>query len=95
MGPGYHRCNRIGRNRHLIEHRSDVNKSIIVQFCLIQLLFSVTFATFQSSLAKYVREFIKYLVRSGPAHWGLEEIDGLLKPPGKASNLLTDHLITG
>ena len=31
----------------------------------------------------------------GPAHWGLEEMDGLLVPPGKASKLLTDHLITG
>ena len=31
-----------------------------------------------------------------PAHWGLlEEIDGLLVPPRKASTLLTDHLITG
>ena len=30
-----------------------------------------------------------------PAHWGLGEIDGLLVPPGKASNLLTNHLITG
>ena len=30
-----------------------------------------------------------------PAHWALEEIDGLLVPPGKASNLLTHHLITG
>ena len=30
-----------------------------------------------------------------PAHWCLGEIDGLLVPPGKASNLLTDHLITG
>ena len=30
-----------------------------------------------------------------PVHWGLGEIDGLLMPPGKASNLLTDHLITG
>ena len=30
-----------------------------------------------------------------PAHWGLGEIDGLLVPPDKASNLLTDHLITG
>ena len=30
-----------------------------------------------------------------PAHWGLGEIDGLLVPPGKAFNLLTDHLITG
>ena len=30
-----------------------------------------------------------------PTHWGLGEIDGLLLPPGKASNLLTDHLITG
>ena len=29
-----------------------------------------------------------------PAHWGLGEIDGLLVPPGKASNLLTNHLIT-
>ena len=29
-----------------------------------------------------------------PAHWGLGEIDGLLVPPGKASNLLTEHLIT-
>ena len=29
------------------------------------------------------------------AHWGLGEIDGLLVPPGKASKLLTDHLITG
>ena len=33
---------------------------------------------------------------SGPAHWGLGEIDGLPVPPGKAStNILTDHLITG
>ena len=30
----------------------------------------------------------------GPAHCGLGAIDGLLVPPGKASNLLTDHLIT-
>ena len=30
-----------------------------------------------------------------PAHWGLGEIDGLFVPPGKASKLLTDHLITG
>ena len=30
-----------------------------------------------------------------PAHWVLREIDGLLVPPGKASKLLTDHLITG
>ena len=30
-----------------------------------------------------------------PAHLGLGEIDGLLVPPGKASNLLADHLITG
>ena len=30
-----------------------------------------------------------------PAHWGLGEINGLLDTPGKASNLLTDHLITG
>ena len=29
------------------------------------------------------------------AHFGLGEIDGLLAPPGKASNLLTDHMITG
>ena len=27
-----------------------------------------------------------------PAHWGPGEIDGLLVPPGKASNLLTDHI---
>ena len=27
-----------------------------------------------------------------PAHWGLRKIDGLLVPPDKASNLLTDHL---
>ena len=26
---------------------------------------------------------------------GPKEIDGLLMPPGKASMLLTDHLITG
>ena len=32
---------------------------------------------------------------SGPAHWSLGQIDGLLVPPGKASKLLTDHLITG
>ena len=31
----------------------------------------------------------------GPAHWGLGEIDGLLVPVGKASKLLTEHLITG
>ena len=30
-----------------------------------------------------------------PANWGLAAIDGLLVPPGKASKLLTDHLITG
>ena len=30
-----------------------------------------------------------------PAHLGLGEIDGLLVPPNKASNLLTDHMITG
>ena len=30
-----------------------------------------------------------------PAHWGLGEIDGMLMPPGKASYLLTDHLISG
>ena len=29
------------------------------------------------------------------AHWGLGEIDGLLLPPGKGSNLLIDDLITG
>ena len=28
-------------------------------------------------------------------YWGLGKIDGLLVPPGQASNLLTDHLITG
>ena len=27
------------------------------------------------------------------AHWGIGEIDGLLVPPGKASNLLTNHLM--
>ena len=26
-----------------------------------------------------------------PAHWGLGEIDGLLVPPGKASNLLVNR----
>ena len=31
----------------------------------------------------------------GPAHWGIGEIDEQLLPPGKASNLLTDRLITG
>ena len=31
----------------------------------------------------------------GPALRGLGEIDGLLVPPGKASNLLTDNLISG
>ena len=30
-----------------------------------------------------------------PARWGLDELDGLLVPPGKASNLLTDHPVTG
>ena len=30
-----------------------------------------------------------------PYMQGLGEIDGLLVPPGKGSNLLTDHLITG
>ena len=30
-----------------------------------------------------------------PVHWGLGVIDGLLVPPGKASKLLTDRLITG
>ena len=36
----------------------------------------------------------KYLKKGSPTHWGIGEIDGLLVPPGKASNLLTDHLIT-
>ena len=31
----------------------------------------------------------------GPCTSRPEEIDGLLVPPGRASNLLTDHLITG
>ena len=31
----------------------------------------------------------------GPRQRGLGEIDGLLVLPGKASKLLTDHLITG
>ena len=35
------------------------------------------------------------VLRWVPAHWGLGEIDGLLVPPGKASKLLSDHLITG
>ena len=26
---------------------------------------------------------------TAPAHWGLEEIDGLLVPPGKACTMLT------
>ena len=30
-----------------------------------------------------------------PAHWDLGEIGGLLVPPGKASKLSTDHVITG
>ena len=30
-----------------------------------------------------------------PRPLGPKEIDGLLVPPGKASTLLTDHLITG
>ena len=30
-----------------------------------------------------------------PRFWGLGEIDGLLVPPGKASKLLADHLISG
>ena len=30
-----------------------------------------------------------------PAHCGLGEIDGLLVSPGKASKVLTNHLITG
>ena len=29
-----------------------------------------------------------------PAHWGPEEINGLLVSPGKAYMLRTDHLIT-
>ena len=31
----------------------------------------------------------------GPSPLGSKEINGLLVPPGKASTLLTDHLITG
>ena len=31
----------------------------------------------------------------GPRPLEPKEIDGLLVPPGKASSLLTDHLITG
>ena len=31
----------------------------------------------------------------GPRPLGTKEIDGLFVPPGKASTLLTDHLITG
>ena len=34
-------------------------------------------------------------VHMGPCPLGPEELDGLLVPPGKASMLLTDHLITG
>ena len=30
-----------------------------------------------------------------PRPLGPKEIDGLLVPPGKASSLMTDHLITG
>ena len=30
-----------------------------------------------------------------PTHWDLGEIYGLLVRPGKVSNLLTDHLVTG
>ena len=30
-----------------------------------------------------------------PTHWDQEKIDGLLVRLGKASNLLTEHLITG
>ena len=43
-------------------------------------------------LAEVMLEGIIYLSWA-PTHWGLGEIDGLLVPPGKASNLLTDHLI--
>ena len=35
------------------------------------------------------------LIKLYLCHWGPGEIVGLLVPPGKASNLLTDHLITG
>ena len=35
------------------------------------------------------------IVTGAPPIGGLGEIDGLLVPPGKASKLLTDHLITG
>ena len=31
----------------------------------------------------------------GTRPFGPKEIDGLLVPPGKASTLLTDHLLTG
>ena len=41
----------------------------------------------------YTHASDRVIVRA-PVHWGLGEIDGLLVPPGKASNLLTDHLIT-
>ena len=37
----------------------------------------------------------KLELKWAPVLWGLGEIDGLLVPPGKASNLLADHLITG
>ena len=46
----------------------------------------------------HVRIKYMYIARMGiyaPALSGLGEIDGLFVPPGKASNLLTDHLITG
>ena len=33
-------------------------------------------------------------IKWAPAQLGSKQIDGLLVPPGKASSLLTDHLIT-
>ena len=40
--------------------------------------------------------WLAHLIALLLAHsFGPEEIDGLLVPPGKASTLLTDHLITG
>ena len=40
-------------------------------------------------------QFIKFITKRTPTHWGLGEIDGLFVPQGKNSKLLTKHLITG
>ena len=60
---------------------------------LIDFVYTFTYMLILCCKSEIVR--VVGSVYMAPAHWGLGEIDGLLVPPGKASNLLTDHLIAG